>query len=1036
MSSSLLDKKINYWEHKLLDLGKRNKMINYRETKRATLKLVEPSFDELFQRLAINEETLSFQRSVDRENDLRVFSILSLLENLSYPLPVTIGDIKTESSILERQKTLKNMRTKARLSLEEQGTNILYLSFGFIEWKDGKGLSAQWIKSPLILVPTILALEALNSPYTLSKHEDDIVVNPTLEYYLKTEYGIELPKFDAEKDTLDDFFTEVEKIADQRGWKIKKEVSLGLLSFLKISMYNDLLKNEERIKNNSVIKAMSGDLNETNNIPDDLDTFDLDSIKPIDCYQVMSADSSQQDAILYSKNNISFVMQGPPGTGKSQTITNIISEALAEGKKVLFVSEKMAALQVVYRRLQEAHLADFCLPLHSYKANKKEILEQIGANLKLKQTKVKDTAINSLEELENIRKELDGYAEELHRVVPELNISCYEAYSKLVEISDAQTLSFRFDNPLSVSHAQLLGYTNKLKQYSLAVQRIDYKVKNNPWDGLKIHSTGFEYSERIKQEMNNFKDFLLLIEKYLNEIYCNNDICEKIDYSSIPKLIEAISQLCDLPKVPNSWFNGPWVRHLKSSANAKKAQYEKLWEIERNIDNVFNIGIYDYECNEWKDKLLAIASGLVCMPYFSTYNSYYFFSNANVLFDLFVELKCSLKKISEEFLCIGETIDAEVIPNEDNYRKIAELYSIICNNYCVLPKWISCDLNKTKEIVAETKTVCEQIESTRERVLKEWEPEIFELDYTSILARFKTEYTSFFKIFNSQYRKDKKQIQALSKSILKKLTDDVAYNLLVSVKYYNNQHSWFVEHEKTLIEAIGKYYKGKETDWDSVLRAIDCAQKIKDFPEKTLLKNLYEKLSKDHKDLINKLNSSLDCIAKEIANVKKVLDVIEFKSEIDILQKNVCDEMNIIEEYIEKFDSINEQLKKIKPFLKSEETDIKEIFDAINEVDKYRKLNDDLNLKSEIDSCKNNFGFFFKESKTNWDEIIDLLNKIEKIIILPIYEKVQPLVHSCLEQKEKLSQSNDALKRVYLDSVTSYEWLAEQFDEEKFEKTK
>ena len=171
----ILDKKIEYWEHQLLDLGKRNKMINYRETKRTTIRLTEPSFDELFNRLALDESTLTFQRSVDRETDIRVFSILSLLENLSSPLPVTIGDIKTEGSILERQKTLKNLRAKSRLAQEEQGTNILYLSFGFIEWKDGKGASAQWIKSPLVLVPVVLSLEALNSPYTLKKHEDDIV---------------------------------------------------------------------------------------------------------------------------------------------------------------------------------------------------------------------------------------------------------------------------------------------------------------------------------------------------------------------------------------------------------------------------------------------------------------------------------------------------------------------------------------------------------------------------------------------------------------------------------------------------------------------------------------------------------------------------------------------------------------------------------------------------------------------------------------------------------------------------------------------
>ena len=185
MSSSILDRKIDYWEHQLLDLGKRNKMINYRETKRATLKITEPSLSNLFHRLAVKEEKLTFQRAIDKETDIRVFSILSLLESLSSPLPVTVGDIGTESSVMERQKTLKHLRSKSRLALEEQGTNILYLSFGFIEWKDGKGASAKWIKSPLVLVPVVLSLESLNSPYTLEKHEDDIVVNPTLDYYLK-----------------------------------------------------------------------------------------------------------------------------------------------------------------------------------------------------------------------------------------------------------------------------------------------------------------------------------------------------------------------------------------------------------------------------------------------------------------------------------------------------------------------------------------------------------------------------------------------------------------------------------------------------------------------------------------------------------------------------------------------------------------------------------------------------------------------------------------------------------------------------------
>jgi DNA replication protein DnaC len=120
-------------------------------------------------------------------------------------------------------------------------------------------------------------------------------------------------------------------------------------------MYNDLSKNKDSIASNPIVRTISGDAASSNKIPEFIFDFDYDkNITPAEMFQVVDADSSQQDAILCAKKGISFVLQGPPGTGKSQTITNIIAECLADGKKVLFVSEKMAALEVVHRRLSGA----------------------------------------------------------------------------------------------------------------------------------------------------------------------------------------------------------------------------------------------------------------------------------------------------------------------------------------------------------------------------------------------------------------------------------------------------------------------------------------------------------------------------------------------------------------------------------------------------------------------------------------------------------------------------------------------------------
>ncbi|MBR6790166.1 MAG: DUF4011 domain-containing protein, partial [Oscillospiraceae bacterium] len=147
-----LDRKAALWKGKLLDLSMRSRMLNYRDTRRSTLRITEPGFSELFKRLALDDAALTFRRPVDKDTDLRTFAILSLLETLDCPIPVHIGDIGTAGTILERQNTLKNLRAKAKLAQEEQGTNILYLSFGFLHWREKNTASSPWHRAPLLLM--------------------------------------------------------------------------------------------------------------------------------------------------------------------------------------------------------------------------------------------------------------------------------------------------------------------------------------------------------------------------------------------------------------------------------------------------------------------------------------------------------------------------------------------------------------------------------------------------------------------------------------------------------------------------------------------------------------------------------------------------------------------------------------------------------------------------------------------------------------------------------------------------------------------
>lgn len=399
-----IDARLDQWQSELLDLTRRNRMLNYRTSSPSTLSILEPGFDELYARMSAEGAALSFQRPLDRATDARVYSVLALMESLGEPLNVEVGDIRTAGTLLERQRVLANLRQKARLAMEEQGAGILYLSFGLLNWRDGEGAQSVMRLAPLVLMPVAITQASVGAPLMLERRDEEVMLNPTLDYMLRTAYGLELPPFDGET-ALEEYMQRVEDAVSARGWRVQRAASLGLLSFLKLSMYQDMERNREQMRSHPIIRALAGDTAELAPFSAVEPGFH-DAQEPRDCFQVVGADSSQQDAIELSRRGVSFIMQGPPGTGKSQTITNIISQALADGRRVLFVAEKMAALQVVYRKLQDAGLSDFCLPIHSHKANKRDVLRELGRMLELDQRQVRSEALSQLDQLMKLRGEL------------------------------------------------------------------------------------------------------------------------------------------------------------------------------------------------------------------------------------------------------------------------------------------------------------------------------------------------------------------------------------------------------------------------------------------------------------------------------------------------------------------------------------------------------------------------------------------------------------------------------------------------------
>lgn len=740
--------KIEAWKNKLLDLGKRNRLLNYRETKRSSLKILSPECFELYRSFVQEEKPLIFPNITDisesdEENE----------EEYYYP-------IKTNQSPKETQRTLKSLRDKAKTALEEQGVNILYLSFGFLKWTESQD-SDYWFNSPILLVPASLTIESITSPYVLSLHEDEIVVNPTLSYKLENDFGIILPKYN-EGDDLRSIFAEVSRLIKANGWEVVFESSLSLLSFLKINMYNDLSKHKDSIASNPIVRTISGDASASNKIPEDLLDFDYDkNISPLEMCQVVDADSSQQDAILCAKKGISFVLQGPPGTGKSQTITNIIAECLADGKKVLFVSEKMAALEVVHRRLTGAGLDDFCLILHSYKANKRDVLDQLGATLALAQKKatLSDEAFQKLELLQSDMKQLNEYAAQIFETVMPLGKSIYQVNGILAHLESYEYVGFQIDNVGNIDSKQFNRLIWLLKQFTTTIGKMTDDYKENPWYGATVASVSHELRYDINQKLGLLIPKVSDARQKVSDLYKFLSLDWCTTYQGILDIIPVIKVASEASVVPTSWILGNEIEPLfgeVSECETLKALFcQKQGELSKQYDII-------------------------------TAN------DANI-------------KVSN----LDQLLNADKIDNELN-----TIASVLKSSFPY--SGIDLDFPAAHALFNSARDKACQLSELITQLSSVYETTVFSIDYNGILSRYKTEYTSFLKVFKKNYRADKKLIQSQYKKIVKKISDEQVLELITQLRAVEELRQWFSNNRDNFNKFFGNLLVDENSDFSKL----------------------------------------------------------------------------------------------------------------------------------------------------------------------------------------------------------------------------
>ena len=413
------------WERKLLDLSLRNSLLNFRPTSSnvqfmtADIAKLEDviSDGESFRIMPAPQEksfTLSDSKIYEIENEKDLIASIAESEFKNRRL-------RTFVSETELEKTLKKLHRDAKVSLEENGANTLYLALGFLRWYE-TDKSAKPKYAPLILVPVDLVKKIQDKSYSLRIRGEETQMNITLLEYLRQDHGLSINGLDplpADENGVDIplvLSTMRQAVMSKKRWDIEELAFLGQFSFSRFIMWNDIRNRSDELAQNKVVASLMSGRTEWETEDLDLSPHTLDEkLMPADMAVPMSADSSQLAAVYEASLGRSFVLHGPPGTGKSQTITNMIANALFQGKSVLFVAEKMAALSVVQKRLAKIGLDPFCLELHSNKSNKRAVLNQLESALSMSRIKPPSEYKQTAEKLHSLRKELNDTMAALYK---------------------------------------------------------------------------------------------------------------------------------------------------------------------------------------------------------------------------------------------------------------------------------------------------------------------------------------------------------------------------------------------------------------------------------------------------------------------------------------------------------------------------------------------------------------------------------------------------------------------------------------------
>lgn len=622
-------KELEALRQNLLDLSLRNNLLNYRPSQKRTISITGRKPEEIYALFVLQEKSMRFrataqlkkgrkaENEVEDEASEKEKRLLKTIGNIlvSEDKPQTSRsetflETPDDSEILD--KKLFYVFNQANSIFEEQGYPVLYLALGFLQWSDSRP-AIKFAKAPLLLIPVELKRIGKGRIFSIQWTGDEIFTSITLQAKIK-EFGIELPEFEMPEDAagVEKYFRAVSReIHGKRDWKLLPEICLDLFNFKKFVMYKDLdpatWPEDMSPANHPLIQKVFNPEDPKCEISGFLEEeVDLKlSVK--DTYQIMDADSSQIAVIEDVKAGKDLVVEGPPGTGKSQTIANTIAELIAQGKSVLFVSEKMAALQVVKSRLDSAGLGELCLEIHSNQTRKKAVLEELEKTLN-REAPAPVRPDRDINELEKLKHELNQYALSLGEPAGKIYPSLYTLYGireKTKAYFESKGLKmplYRFQEPESWDPEAWVNAEAVLEKLSPILPFLG-PVRKNLWygcdPGLVLPSDLGEI-ETFTDECAAAFETLEAAMKTLNDLSATS---KPDTLEGIATVINAAKFLGNSKPLPEKILqNSKWdPENSKIESEALVSKLRKYLELKTFVDKTFRPEIYDLDTPEFEE---------------------------------------------------------------------------------------------------------------------------------------------------------------------------------------------------------------------------------------------------------------------------------------------------------------------------------------------------------------------------------------------------------------------------------------------------